>query len=75
MWMGNEATAMRDIHFKAGRLPGRAVISVTGPEAAHFLHNLLAAEIEHLGAGDAAYAALKEGVLQTGATIGTELVR
>lgn len=58
MWIGNEATAMHDIDFQAGTLPGRAVISVTGPEAGHFLHNLLTADIDHLGEGQAAYAAL-----------------
>jgi folate-binding protein YgfZ len=49
---------MRDIHFQPGRLPGRAVIAVMGPEAAHFLHNLLTADIEGLAAGGASYAAL-----------------
>lgn len=58
MWIGNEATAMRDIDFQAGTLPGRAVISVRGPEAGHFLHNLLTADIDHLAEGQAAYAAL-----------------
>ena len=58
MWMRNEATEMRDIHFKAGALPGRAVISVRGPEAGHFLHNLLTADIDPLADGGAAYAAL-----------------
>jgi folate-binding protein YgfZ len=58
MWFGNEATAMNDIDFRAGRLPGRAVLAVTGPEAAHFLHNLLTADIEHLSEGAATYAAL-----------------
>ena len=58
MWFGNEATEMRDIHFEGGSLPGRAVLSVTGPEATHFLHNLLTADIEQLGEGEARYAAL-----------------
>jgi len=58
MWIGNEATAMRDIDFQAGTLPGRAVVSVRGPEAGHFLHNLLTADIDQLGEGQAAYAAL-----------------
>lgn len=49
---------MRDIDFRAGTLPGRAVISVRGPEAGHFLHNLLTADIDHLAEGQAAYAAL-----------------
>jgi folate-binding protein YgfZ len=58
MWIGNEATEMRDIDFRAGRLPGRAILSVRGPEAGHFLHNLLTSDIDHLGEGQAAYAAL-----------------
>ena len=58
MWNGNEATAMRDIDFQVGHLPGRAVISVRGPGAGHFLHNLLTADIDHLADGQAAYAAL-----------------
>ncbi|MFN4143586.1 YgfZ/GcvT domain-containing protein [Aestuariivirga sp.] len=49
---------MRDIHFEAGRLPGRAVLAVRGPEAGHFLHNLLTADIEGLAEGVASYAAL-----------------
>ena len=48
MWMGNEATEMHDIHFQAGRLPGRAVIAVEGPEGGQFLHNLLTADIAGL---------------------------
>jgi len=58
MWTGNEATAMQNFDFQAGRLPGRAVIEVRGPEAGHFLHNLLTADIDHLADGGAAYAAL-----------------
>lgn len=58
MWFGNEATKMRDIDFRAGRLPGRAILSVGGPEAGHFLHNLLTSDIDHLAEGQAAYAAL-----------------
>ena len=58
MWIGNEATAMRDIDFRAGRLPGRAILSVRGPEAGHFLHNLLTSDIDHLAEGQVAYAAL-----------------
>lgn len=58
MWNGNEATAMRNIHFQAGRLPGRAVVTVAGADSGHFLHNLLTADIEHLAAGAATYAAL-----------------
>lgn len=58
MWIGNEATEMRDIHFRAGRLADRAILSVQGAESAHFLHNLLTADIEHLATGEARYAAL-----------------
>ncbi len=58
MWIGNEATVMRNMHFQAGRLAGRAVISVQGPEAGHFLHNILTADVDHLAAGEASYAAL-----------------
>jgi folate-binding protein YgfZ len=49
---------MRDIDFRAGRLPGRAILSVRGPEAGHFLHNLLTSDIDHLAEGQTAYAAL-----------------
>ena len=49
---------MRDIEFRAGRLPGRAFLAVRGPEAGHFLHNLLTSDIDHLAEGEAAYAAL-----------------
>ena len=49
---------MHDIQFEGGTLPGRAVLSVTGAEAAHFLHNLLTADVEHLGDGGATLAAL-----------------
>lgn len=49
---------MHDIQFEAGTLPGRAVLSVTGADAAHFLHNLLTADVEHLGEGQATLAAL-----------------
>jgi hypothetical protein len=58
MWIGNEATAMRDIQFGAGRLAGRAVLAISGPDAGHFLHNLLTADVEHLADGEARYAAL-----------------
>jgi folate-binding protein YgfZ len=58
MWIGNEATVMRNMHFRAGRLAGRAVISVQGPEAGPFLHNILTADIDHLAAGEASHAAL-----------------
>lgn len=49
---------MRNMHFRAGRLAGRAVISVQGPEAGQFLHNILTADVEHLAEGQARYAAL-----------------
>jgi len=49
---------MRDIQFGAGRLAGRAVLAVSGPDAGHFLHNLLTADVEHLADGEARYAAL-----------------
>jgi folate-binding protein YgfZ len=58
MWLASEATDMQPNHFEAGRLPGRAVIAVRGPEAGHFLHNLLTADIDHLQPGAATYAAL-----------------
>jgi len=58
MWMAGEATEMHHIDFKAGRLPGRAVLSVQGPEVGHFLQNLLTADVEHLVPGSATYAAL-----------------
>jgi tRNA-modifying protein YgfZ len=58
MWNGNEATEMRDIQFRAGRLPDRAVVGVQGSDSGHFLHNLLTADIEHLEPGAASYAAL-----------------
>jgi folate-binding protein YgfZ len=49
---------MHDIHFKAGRLTGRAVLAVRGQDATHFLHKLLTADIEHLAEGAATWAAL-----------------
>lgn len=49
---------MRELDFQAGRLSGRAVISVGGPEAGPFLNNLLTADVTHLAAGAATYAAL-----------------
>ena len=54
MWIGNEATKMRDIRFTAGLLPGRALFTIEGPDAGHFLHNLLTADIEGLQQGQAA---------------------
>jgi folate-binding protein YgfZ len=44
--------------FSAGILPGRGAFRIDGPEARHFLHNLLTADIEGLKPGNAAYAAL-----------------
>lgn len=58
MWIGNEATKMRDITFKAGFLPDRALFHIEGPDAGHFLHNLVTADIEGLAPGQATYAAL-----------------
>ena len=49
---------MQDMQFRAGRLADRAVLAVSGPEAGHFLHNLLTADVEHLADGEARYAAL-----------------
>ena len=49
---------MRDNHFQGGLLENRAVLAVTGPDAGHFLHNLLTADIEQLEEGAARYAAL-----------------
>jgi folate-binding protein YgfZ len=58
MWLPCEATEMRDIHFTAGRLAGRAAMSVAGPDAGPFLHSLLTADVAHLAVGQSAYAAL-----------------
>ena len=58
MWIGSEATKMRDIQFTAGRLPGRAILRVEGPDAGHFLHNLVTSDTEGLAQGEARYAAL-----------------
>ena len=49
---------MRDIHFTAGRLPGRVILRVEGPDAGHFLHNLVTSDTEGLVPGGARYAAL-----------------
>jgi len=49
---------MRNPDFLAGRLPGRSVLAVRGAESAHFLHNLLTADIEGLAEGGATHAAL-----------------
>ena len=49
---------MRDNHFQGGRLENRAVLAVTGPDAGHFLQNLLTADVEQLEDGVARYAAL-----------------
>lgn len=58
MWIGNEATKMRDIRFTSGSLPGRALFAVEGPDAQPFLHNLLTADIAGLKPGEARYAGL-----------------
>jgi folate-binding protein YgfZ len=58
MWIGNEATTMRDIHFTAGLMPGRAILRVEGPDGGSFLHNLVTADIEGLVQGQASYGAL-----------------
>ena len=58
MWNGNEATSMKNQLFLAQRRTNRAVLKVDGPEARHFLHNLLTADIEGLRPGEARYAAL-----------------
>jgi len=58
MWFRSEATIMRQLNFTAGRLPNRAILKVAGPDARHFLHNLLTANIEALQPGDATHAAL-----------------
>jgi len=58
MWLGNDATQMQQMTFTAGLRPDRAVLRIEGPDAAHFLHNLLTADIEALGSGAATYAAL-----------------
>ena len=58
MWTGNEATEMNSQSFSAGILPGRAVVRIEGPEARHFLHNLLTADIATLRPGEARYGAL-----------------
>ena len=49
---------MNNQPFSAGILAGRAVLRIDGPEARHFLHNLLTADIEGLKPGEAAYGAL-----------------
>lgn len=58
MWNGNEATVMHEHQFQGGSLENRAVLAISGPEAGHFLHNLLTADVEHLEEGEARYAAL-----------------
>lgn len=58
MWIGNEATKMRQPDFPLSLLPERSIIKVGGPDARSFLHNILTAEIESLVEGDAAYGAL-----------------
>lgn len=49
---------MPEQSFSPGLLPERSTFRIDGPEAAHFLHNLLTAGIEGLKAGEATYAAL-----------------
>jgi folate-binding protein YgfZ len=49
---------MQKLPFPLHRLAGRAVISVSGPEAQDFLQNLVTADISGLAKGKAAYAAL-----------------
>ncbi|MGQ0483965.1 MAG: CAF17-like 4Fe-4S cluster assembly/insertion protein YgfZ [Hyphomicrobiales bacterium] len=44
--------------FSPSLRPERSVLRIDGPEAIHFLHNLLTADIEGLAAGAAAYTAL-----------------
>lgn len=39
-------------------LPSRGVLSLTGPDAVHFLNNLVTSDVEHLEPGQAAFAAL-----------------
>jgi tRNA-modifying protein YgfZ len=58
MWTASEATAMPEQSFSLSLLPERSVLRIDGPEATHFLHNLLTADIEGLAAGAAAYSAL-----------------
>lgn len=58
MWTGTEATQMQNIDFAAGTRPDRTAIRIAGPDARHFLQNLLTADIEHLASGRATYAAL-----------------
>ncbi|MFO1122699.1 MAG: folate-binding protein YgfZ [Hyphomicrobiales bacterium] len=49
---------MQNIDFAAGTRPDRTAIRIAGPDARHFLQNLLTADIEHLAGGRATYAAL-----------------
>ncbi len=58
MWTGNEATEMNGVDFTAGALPDRALFRIEGPDAGHFLNNLVTAEIGDLADGEARYAAL-----------------
>lgn len=58
MWIGIEATKMQRQAFSRQKRGGRAIIMVAGPEARHFLHNLLTADIESLMPGEARYGAL-----------------
>ena len=49
---------MRDIRYEAGRLPGRGLIAVGGPDAGPFLHNLVTADTAALAEGASCYSAL-----------------
>ncbi|CAN5285744.1 folate-binding protein YgfZ [soil metagenome] len=49
---------MQMLPFPLHKLDGRAVISVTGPEASPFLQNLVTADVADLREGQAVYAAL-----------------
>jgi folate-binding protein YgfZ len=54
--MSESLSALKD--HPPVRLADRAIVGVTGQDAAAFLHNLVSANIERLGEGDATYAAL-----------------
>ncbi len=49
---------MQEQSFSPSLRPERSVLRIDGPEAEHFLHNLLTADIERLKQGEAAYTAL-----------------
>ena len=46
------------MNAKVAYLEDRAVVAVAGPDAGHFLHNVVTADIATLEAGEAAYGAL-----------------